>query len=181
MYRFLILAILTLAACQMDNGKAVNTEAFNFRVYDDTQIFFKNIRQSSYELEELKEAKLKVFRLKARKINNEIPQIQLAILVNWMKDEAYVLTEPNAFFEDVEIISVDWHDEASDSTGVIIMAQREKTNMLKFSNQIYEAIISGKKLTVTLNGTTFDFLSDPKEREAFRITMADYFRLTRAF
>ena len=44
-------------SCQIDRDKKVNFEDFNFKTGDDTEIFFKNMRQSYYDLEENKAAK----------------------------------------------------------------------------------------------------------------------------
>jgi hypothetical protein len=53
--------------------------------------------------------------------------------------------------------------------------------MLEFGSKIYEAIQAKKDLIVLSNGKYVPLLKDEKEREAFRITMADYYRLTGIF
>jgi hypothetical protein len=53
--------------------------------------------------------------------------------------------------------------------------------MLEFGSKIYEAIQQKKDMTVFSNGKYMPLLRDEKEREAFRITMADYYRLTGIF
>ncbi|NOS55149.1 MAG: hypothetical protein HOP37_02720 [Cyclobacteriaceae bacterium] len=53
--------------------------------------------------------------------------------------------------------------------------------MLEFGSKIYEAIQQKKDMTVLYKGKYVPLMQAEKELEAFRITMADYYRLTGIF
>jgi hypothetical protein len=53
--------------------------------------------------------------------------------------------------------------------------------MLEFGSQIYEAIQAKKSIYVLYKREYVPIFTDEPEQEAFRITMSDFYRLTRVF
>ena len=180
MLRCLFLCVLLLA-CRLDSDKAVDRDKFSFRTGDDTELFFKNIRQSYYDLEELKPANLNIFRLKKRPLELDLPVVNVAIVMNWVKDEAYVLVEPGPLLQDEPNLKVAWKDTVNNDTGEIVLEDRGKENMLEFASLLYEGIVAGRSVQIERNDKFMHFLRASKDREAIRITMSDYYRLTRIF
>lgn len=179
--RLILPAIFLLCvSCQIDKGKQVDRDKFDFKTGDDTELFFKNVRQSYYTLEENKQAKFNLFRFESTPRVTDRPQLTPTIVINYLKDEAYVMIEPNAFFEDYQPITFQWQDSAL-QTGEITLPAYNREAMLEFSTQVYEAILKNHDFTVLLNEERYDILTDSKEREAFRVVMSDYYRLTRVF
>lgn len=182
LYFIFCFALLMSFGCTLDEGKNVNLENFEYRTYDDTELFFKNIRQSYYNQEELKHAKLNVFRVKTRNVSDSIPVLNLAIVMNWVKDESYILLEPNAYINDnaSETIEIKWHS-GEGVEGEWVLETSNKEGMLKLASNIYHGIINKYRFSLVTQLGEVPLLSKKREIEAFRITMSDYYRLTRLY
>ena len=107
--------------------------------------------------------------------------VNVAIVMNWVKDEAYVLVEPGVLLQHEPYLKVAWKDTVNHDTGEIVLEDRGKENMLEFASQLYEGIVAGRTFEIERDGKFMHFLQTSKDREAIRITMSDYYRLTRIF
>ena len=172
--RKLFWTLLFLGACTLDGGKKVPIEELDFSTTDDSEIFFKNIRQSSYDREEIEQ--MNVYRLGSRLANPKT--LNIAIAWSWIGDMAYVLLEPVTPFESGAQIGFD-------SLQFIIDLEEFNTaaEQTEVSTMIYNSFIDRDPVLFRQSDTVdWDTLFiDPKEREVFRVTMSDYFRLTNNF
>lgn len=179
--RILIVAwVFLLASCQIDKDKKINRDKFSFKTGDDTEIFFKNMRQSYYGIEENKQANFNLFRFKETPDIKDVPQVKPVIVINYLQDEAYIMLETNSFFKDYQPMHFQWQD-STQSTGDISLEAYNREAILEFSTQLYESIIKNHQLSTEINGKQYKIFVDRKEREAFRVTLSDYYRLTRIF
>jgi hypothetical protein len=170
--------LIGVLGCTLDRNKAVDTEKDPFHTYQDTRLFFKNVRQLYYEIEERKEAKMNLYRIRERSQTNEYPLINLAIIDNWIKDEAYIYLEPNVFFDEMDPLEVRW-EAPTGASGTYKLEVMNKEGMRAFAHRLFEGIRSGQTFYVTIEEQQHPFLDNPKDREAFRKTMSDFYRLTR--
>jgi hypothetical protein len=180
MRRRIFFLLVLLTSCKIDSDKKVNLEGFNFKTGDDTEIFFKNVRQYYYDLEEKKTAKLNVFRYEDRVVEADHPLLNLALVINYTEDEASLILEPANFNSDTSI-RLQLKDNKN-SVEELSLTEFNRLGMLKFINGIYEALLTRKRISVEVAPGKFEpILEDEKEREAFRITVSDYYRLTRLY
>ncbi len=177
MNRIWILCIVVFFGCQIDKNKTVDREKFTFKTGDDTELFFKNVRQLYYDMEENEAAKFHLFRLKQRVESDSLPTLNLAIVVNYLQDESYIFLEPNEILQQYDPLEINWTDSAGNS-GTYKSGLMTREFMLEMASRIYEGI--EQNYTFTLSGGS-PILSTIEEREAFRVTMSDYYRLTRVF
>jgi hypothetical protein len=168
-----------LISCNIDRDRAVERDKFEFKTGDDTELFFKNVRQSDYELEENEAAGLRVFRHENIWPGDTIPVIVPAIVMNVLKDEAYILLEPSNGLEDEDPLTVVLTGSGQADTVKLELPNRE--NNLEFATRIYEHLQQGGTFRVGIGGSFTDLLTDSRYRESFRITMSDYYRLTRIY
>lgn len=176
----IVLAIL-LPACKIDRDKAVERGKFSFKTGDDTEIFFKNLRASDYVKEERKIPRWDIYRHEDLYSDSSGYEINIAIVVNIIGDEAYILVEPGNKLRIREQIKIYWHNTGKSESGLIILEQQNKESMLEFASQIFEAIREGKSLVLQEDEKFIPVFEEEKRKDAFRKTMADYFRLTRIF
>ncbi|UII33749.1 hypothetical protein LVD17_07950 [Fulvivirga ulvae] len=176
---FVAVAVL-LYSCKIDHDKKVDRAKFSFKTGDDTELFFKNMRQSYYDLEENSVAKFNIFRYKDRVQEADHQLLNLAIVINYLQDEAYLLLEPDESLRDQDRLEVIWSGEA-ETGGTILLENYNREGMLEFVSQVYEALQKKARFTLKLEGEELPLLDDPREREAFRITVSDYYRLTRVY
>ena len=168
----------SLAACNLDKDTQVDDKKAKFTTSDPSELFFKNVRQIYYDQEEMAAAKLNVFRLGDRSQAEDYPVINLAIASNWRYDEAYLLVEPNAYLEELDSIRVTWKDPANQHEGTYRWARGNKEAQFTFASQLYRSVQRGHQLYVTnARGEQEKLLDRYDDREAFRKTMFDYYRL----
>lgn len=172
----LLILILTLS-CNPDKQTKVDQNEITFATDDASVLFFKNVRQLYYEMEEMEAAKLNVFRHKKRDQSQDEPIINLAIVENWRFDEAYLLLEANAIISRLNEFRIKWEGEMG--MGEILYRQGNKSDQVAFADQVYERIQQGCTFSIQVNGTWSSFLDSEKSREAFRVTMFDYYRLVK--
>ncbi|MBL3654775.1 hypothetical protein [Fulvivirga sediminis] len=174
----IILLALICSSCKIDSDKGVDLTDFDFKTGDDTEIFFKNVRQSYYDLEENKSAKLNIFRFEDRLKEASHPVLNLAIVFNYLQDEATLLIEPlNITLEgNLEVIA-----NHNNQTDTLTLDTFNRSAMLIFISDIYQHLIKGAKFQIKTASGYEDTLVSKQEREAFRLTVSDYYRLTRIY
>lgn len=167
---------ITLIACNPDKNRKVDQATISFDTNDASKLFFKNLRQTYYDKEEMEAAKLEIYRLKKRNEAEEHPVINLAIVNNWRFDEAYLLLEPNSLLT-LDGLAVSWKNPETGTNGVISFKSGNKKAIVKFADQIYDQIQQDVEFKVFLEEKAWDILKSAEDREAFRVTMMDYYRL----
>jgi hypothetical protein len=177
MKKIIFLGLLyIIMSCNADRSKRIDAEKSKFSTSDASELFFKNIRQRYYDKEEMRETKFNVYRLQERNPQVNYPHLQLAIVINWRADEAYILVEPNEHTP-VDSISIKWQDKTSGNSGSYNFAFGDKHAHFEFASQVYFSIQEAHQLYFIINEKEIPFLNNSKDREAFRKTMNDYFRL----
>jgi hypothetical protein len=177
-WRFFFLLLLSgvLLACNPDKNRKVDQATISFKTNDASKLFFKNLRQSYYDKEEMEAAKLEIYRLRKRNQSLKHPVVNLAIVNNWRFDEAYLLLEPNGLLT-LDSLIISWKNAENGTNGTIEFENGNKKAIVKFADQIYDQIQQGSEFSVFLEGKAWDILKSSEDREAFRITMMDYYRL----
>ena len=184
MTNYFIFAFLgmMMVSCTIDRDKEVKREKFLFKTGDDTEIFFKNIRASYYDKEEKKETRWEIYRHKDLYKEFDSLGLKIAIILNVLHDEAYIMVEPGDALQQQDEIVVHTLDPEATVYDSIVFDHPNKEGMLEFASQLYEAIRNNEKLyLITASYDTIPVLKQPDRRNAFRKTMADYYRLVRVF
>lgn len=171
----LFIAVCFLLGCNPDKNTKVDQAEIAFKTTDSSKLFFKNVRQSYYDKEVMEAAKLEVYRFEKRSIEEESPVINLSIVNNWRFDEAYILLEPNTPISSSDI-NIRWVAETGKEGGVTY-SRGNKTEIVRFADVIYDQIQQKSQFEIQIGEGWVPFLASPKEREAFRITMFDYYKL----
>lgn len=178
--RYSVIFIIVFVSCKIDHDKKIDREKFNFKTGDDTELFFKNMRQSYYDLEENEAAKFNVFRYEDRVQKADHPLLNLAIVINYLQDEAYLLLEPDEHLRNQERLEILWSSETG-TEGTIVLENYNREEMLEFASQVYEALQKKADFELKSEDGTDPILTDQQEREAFRVTVSDFYRLTRIY
>ena len=167
-----------VVACNLDKNTRIDETKAKFTTSDASEIFFKNVRQIRYDLQEIPDSKLNIFRIDERSLAEDYPLINLAIAVNWRYDEAYLLTEPNAYLQSLDTLRINWQDTVNQQEGTYLWTGGNKEAHFTFASQLYRSLQQGHRLFVTNpEGEKESFLNNYQDREAFRKTVFDYYRL----
>lgn len=176
----LITIITSLSGCKIDRDKKVDRAKFQFEIGDDSELFFRNVRQIYYNRNS-PDGTWQAYRFSDRYTGNERPVILPVIVINWLKDEAYLLIDTNELLSEEDYLEIIISDTATSKSDTVILNQRGRERMLEFGSQLYEAILANQKIDVKIKGEFLPVLNEDIDREAFRVTMSDYYRLTRVF
>lgn len=175
---YTLLLALLLSACGTGNNRALPPH--NFSITNDSGLFFKNVRQLYYDFQEIPPGSNRyVYRIKSRNHSDRSPLIYPTLMIDWVKEEASILIEPNNY-PGIPIllnIKIDCSEKAEVSYAVL--DERGKENMLDFALKIYQAIEQGCILSLEIEQEFIPIMQDDMSKEAFRKAMLDYFALVR--
>jgi len=163
-----LLLLLVLYSCLLKSEDKVNLENFDFHTNDSNELFFKNIRQSDYHIEELKEAKMNIFRLKA--YGSESPFIQPIIIHNWGLDQASIWLELDSTIS--VPLSIELKKPGNQET--LLFNGQSRKEHLEVSNRLFEALLDSSQVFV---GDVELLKFSSEDRKNYRIVLNDYYRL----
>lgn len=146
-------------------------------INDASRLYFKNVRQPFYDLDGRRDVKMNVFRLGKRVISEEQPVLNVAIIINRIKDEAYLYVEPSTIFESEETIRIRWESEDGRSSGKLEFRNGDRYDHYRFIEELYPLLLDNASFSTEIAGQWYPILINQKERDALRITSFDYFRL----
>jgi hypothetical protein len=177
---FFVIVIL-MPACKIDRKEAVDRDKFTFRTTNEAFLFFQNVRQIYYDVQDLPEARWRAYRLGDRNKSVEHPVLTPVIVVNWYKDEAYLLLESNEPLQDESVLVVQEKNKKNGRLYEYSLKERGRGNMLEFATKIYEGIMAENEIKVRVKDNFVPLFSSDEDLDNFRIVLSDYYRLTHIF
>lgn len=174
-----IIVILALFACHPDKEKVVDRNKPEFTSNDASRLFFKNVRILYYDFEEQNEGKIQVLTLKKREKNNELAEIYVDIVNNWHQDRAFPLITFSSLFDSLDNLEIEVRNGDEVIESLNFTRQSNMIEQYSFASAIYEAILMNHTFYAPQIGMTV--LEDENNREAFRISMVDFYRLVRVY
>lgn len=175
----LLLGLVFLSACNIDKHKEIDVDKLNYHITDDSYLFFRNMRQIYYDIENMDKAGMRLYRWDDRVKEANHPLLNVTIAVNWRYDQAYAIMDENEAFK-ADTITIYWQDKNLKTSGRYQLSDHNKQDQLLFLTQLYGSLQKDQKLEYAsnLHPEKTPFLTTKKEREAIRIPMVDYYRLT---
>lgn len=137
-----------------------------FNTTDASEMFFKNLRQSAYEVENRDEVGIKV--CKHRKLKNLNCMLKPSLVFNWRIDKAFII------FDSLQ------HDQYHFKIGTreIDFDPSNQKNHAILALKIYNAIILNESIEVdTAQSNYHSFFYDAEAKDIFRITVYDFLRM----
>ncbi len=165
-----------ICACGIEKDKVLAPDKPAFKTTDATRLFFKNTRQIYYDKEEIGRDRLEVYRKKDRNTDSTVYNLNILIGNNWMYDEAYIRfeTASQAMLPAGTIIN--WQEEGEKS-GSYRLENNSKESHFALATQLYQAILKKQSLFVVQDSQEIPVLHTQDQRETFRVTMIDFYRL----
>jgi hypothetical protein len=142
---------------------------------DADRLYFKNVRAAYYDIEDRKDAKMTIYRYGKRAKIEEVLSIELSILLNRVKDEAYIFVESSSGEFPIKIR---WSNlEQKDRNGELVFEDGDKFQHLGFVEKLYPLLVENTSFELWNDGKFTPILVDDNEKEALLITVKDYFKL----
>lgn len=144
-------------------------------VSDQDRLFFKNMRAPYYDIEGREDAKINIYRYGKRIKSSGMPALNLSILLNRVKDEAYIFVEPNP--ENLPL-HLKWRNKSLSDSGELVFYGGDKFAHYDFVRKLYPLLEENPIWERTDGTSPTPILQEETAREALKITIKDYDRLT---
>ncbi len=177
LFAIYLFALLLFSACNISEQKTVDPYDFQNEITDSSVLYFKNVRQLFYDKTIHEASKMEQFRLGSRIESDEKPIINLCIVLNILTDRGYIMVEPNMFLQVSDTITIHWEDVETQEKGTYQFTTSAMPKHFQFASEIYTSLQKQHQLKIIINGKEYPILENDDEREAFRITMYDYYRI----
>ena len=169
----LLLIIALSFGCNPDKETRINSKKAKFKTSDASELFFKNVRQTYYNKDEIATAKLDVY--KNKKLLNHEPLLFPQIVHNWREDEAYILIEFDQQINELGSLQLLWKDSIGFQSETFPLVNKKVH--FDIASQVYNNILNEKTNYIKINQDTVKLFPDTDTKEGFRITMVDFYRL----
>lgn len=153
-----------------------------FRTTDPSRIYFRNVRIINYQSTTQPGTRIDLYRWKRWPQQTEYPEIIPVIVDNWMQDQAYIRLEINPTAPPPnEPLTISWqhNPEGQPSTNdTLQLVSFRWEDQYQFATQIYEHLLANDLVTIQGNDSRYyPLFQDYESRNAFLVTLRDYFRL----
>ena len=179
-----------LASCSRVYRQEVLEDDFKCEMNASDQILFTNTRQIFYDVSSVGENTMTTFKKKNRLIDAKKPILNLAIVRDNKNRQAFIYFDLNDFFEDKMYFEILWEGTEIDKnekneknasnqpkSGKYIFNGEKKENHFRLATQIRNAILDKKQLFIIKNKEKFPILVSEQEKDVFRVTIVDFYRL----
>ncbi|WP_186757242.1 hypothetical protein [Echinicola salinicaeni] len=146
-------------------------------ITDSSRLYFKNMRQYYYDVEKKDEAKLDIFRFGKRIKDENLPFINLSIIISRIKDKAFIYLEPSKLLNKESEIQIRWENLENNEQGSLSFIPGDRHSHFDFVANLTPLIDENTVFEVKINDDWHKILNSEKERHAFKVTAEDYFRL----
>ncbi|OOG70611.1 hypothetical protein [Algoriphagus sp. A40] len=164
---------LVLVLSFFNDHRANNTgEDRTFHVSDANRLYFLNVRSIYYDREIRSDAGMTLFRHGKRFQSDFLPTLDLVILLNPLKDNAFI------YFE---LKNGDWPIQIRAKSGgideVFEFSNGNNTDHFDLLKKLKPAFDQNSEFELIVDGKSFPLWSEEKEKTALKSVLEDYFRL----
>ena len=170
---------LVLLLSLFNDQKADNTGNMDeFFITDANRIYFKNLRQSNYDIERRQDAKMDLFRYDKRVTDTSQHTLNATLIINRIKDAAYLYLEPQGGLKKENPLNIRW-EKSSGEKGESSFYQGDRYSHHKFMEEIFPLLDPDENVTfeAIVEGSWIPILTTTQEIDALRIPCRDYYRL----
>lgn len=177
MKKFILLFFLSNMACSVNTSKKVELEKLRFSYTDDAYIFFRNMRQAQYDLEVMEEGSWRIYRHEDRQQDTTNFYFNVSLVVNWRVNRIYPIIEMTDKFKN-EGLTVEWKGLESEESGKIALEGIKRRDEMLFVSKIYNKMTEEVEFFIQIENQKTPLFPDTDAKEAFRISLYDFYRMT---
>jgi hypothetical protein len=145
----------------------------DFRMSSSARIYFSNVRGINYEREFRTDAGMQIFRNKAFNNEDENPNLGLILILNPVKEEAYIYLEP---------INLDWpvslRLKSAKGLESYSFENGNKADHLRYFEILKPAVKSSELIELQTDEGWIPIWTSLKEKEAIKTILEDFKNLT---
>ncbi len=164
---------LVLVLSFFNGYRANNTgEDRTFRITDASRLYFQNVRSIYYDREIRRDAGMTLYRHGKRLQSDSLPTLDLVILLNSAKDDAFI------YFE---LKNADWpiqiRAKSKEIDQVFQFANGNNSDHFNLLQKLRPAIDQDFEFQLILGEKEYPLWSKEKEKTALKSVVEDYYRL----
>jgi len=143
-----------------------------FRITDANRLYFLNVRSIHYDREQRRDANMTLFRHGKRVLPDSLPKVDPMIILNPIKDEAYI------YFELINAdLPVQLQARLGNETQTIEFIQGNNKEHYQLMKKIKHLIDKDFEIYLVKTELQSPLWSSEKEKEILKTVFEDYFRL----
>lgn len=158
-----IVVMVSLYALFGPQGKKINLKEIDFTTSNSSRLYFKNMRSYFYAIEEKKQAKFELYRLKSSD-----SLFRFVIVSNWLMDESYVIAESN-----YKTFTLEWSN--SKQTGSLEIKGETNRAHYIFAAELFEQLERKSQLWLISKDSKVKLSEEQKT--SLKTSLRDYFKL----
>jgi len=149
----------------------------DFATTDPSRIYFRNMRSTKYKESKQPGTRTQLYRFERFPDTNERPIIMPVIANNWMRDEAYLFVETNAYRNGYRKPLVVFHQHESQEDTFELLKPR-LAEQQQFSVELYRRLGQGGQMeTLDSLGNRIGIFDNKLDVTNYRTVVKDYLRL----
>ena len=168
-----IAIILGFGSCHPDKNKSVDLDQIRFQSTDASEIYFRNMRRSYYEMEERKEAAIELYTLSDYEAF-EAAMLKPTIAYNWRNDFVAVMLDASDKLKDEDNLVVIF--ESAEGQQKMILNESDIKSQTTVALRLYNGILDNNEIFLVLNRQKVPLFKNNEEKQLFRITIFDFLR-----
>lgn len=169
--------LLALLLSFFNDRRATNRgERDESSISDASRLYFKNVRSAYYDREVRRDANMELYRIGNRIKDTTANTLNSALIINKVKDAAYLYLEPQGKLKEVNPLPIRWIAANGDTTETSF-AQGDRISHLHFVDKIYPQLKDPIRVEANIGSEWVPILSSEEERKSLRITVTDFYRL----
>ena len=164
-------------ACSVNTSKKVELEKLRFNYTDDAYIFFRNMRQTHYDLEVMEEGGWRIYRHEDRQQDTSDFYFNVSLVVNWKLNRVYPIIEMTEQLKKEGLV-VEWRALESEESGKITLEGMKRRDEMLFVSKIYNKMTEEVEFFISIENQKTPLFPNTDAKEAFRISLYDFYRMT---
>jgi hypothetical protein len=135
------------------------------------------MRQSSYDLEVMEDGGWRIYRHEDRLTDTSDFYFNISLVVNWRVNRVYPIIEMTKSIEK-DGFQVVWEAIETNDKGIISLEGNQRRNEMIFSTKLYNKMIDEVQLYVIYKNKKLPLFVSSDQKEAFRVSLYDFYRMT---
>ncbi|RUA35730.1 MAG: hypothetical protein DSY77_02195 [Bacteroidetes bacterium] len=164
-------------ACSVNTSKEVELNKLRFNYTDDAYLFFRNMRQRQYDLEVMEEGGWRIYRHEDRQQDTSGFYFNVSLVVNWKLNRVYPIIEMTEQLKKEGLV-VEWRALESDESGKLTLEGIKRRDEMLFVSKIYNKMTEEVEFFISIENQKTPLFPNTDAKEAFRISLYDFYRMT---
>lgn len=167
------MAVIILVVAFFFPTKKIDLATIDFQTKSSSSLYFKNMRAYFYDMEELSDGQLKLYRIGSREKDSSLNKLNFLLVNNWRQEECYIMAESSlsSYPETPLYLKCIVNDQNSE---LISLSDADSQANYRFAAKLYEHLSSNHQVYLKQDGNWLAF--NESEKKSLKRSLKDYFK-----